>query len=379
MERIYLDHCATTPLDPEVMAAMMKYFGNVYGNPGSAHAFGREAREAVDNARCQVAALLGADPTEIVFTGGGTEADNLAVLGIAATGRGGKNHIVTSSIEHPAVLNACRYVETKGCNVTYLPVDDQGRVDPAAVEKAATDKTLLISIMHGNNETGVMEPLQAIGAVARAKGITLHTDAVQTVGKIPFDIQDVPVDCLSLAGHKLYGPKGVGALYVRRGTKINGISFGGGQEGGLRAGTENVPGIVGLGKACEIALRDMAVNMEHTRRLRDRLEQALKRCVPDIRVHAADAERLPHVLCVSFSGISGQDLVRALDDEGIAVSAGAACHAGEFHISHVLEAMHVPPADAVGTIRFSTGKGNTEGDVDRAADAVVRLALASRK
>ncbi|MDD5168729.1 MAG: cysteine desulfurase family protein [Syntrophales bacterium] len=380
MEAIYLDHCATTPLDPEVMGSMMRYFGNIYGNPGSNHAFGRLAKKAVDDSRRQVAALLGGvDPEEIIFTGGGTEADNLAVLGIAAAASPGKNHIVTSAVEHPAVMNACRHLETKRFSVTYLPVDGQGIIDPADVAAAITDKTRLISIMHGNNEVGVIEPLAAICALARERGVPVHTDAVQTAGKIPFDMEDLPVDCLSLAAHKIYGPKGMGALYVRRGTSISPRSFGGSQERGLRAGTENVPGIVGLGKACEIALRDMALQMDHTRALRDRLQSSLKKIVPEMRVNAGDAERLPHVLSVSFHGIAGESLVQALDREGIAVSAGAACHAGTTCISHVIEAMRVPRDYALGTVRFSVGKGNTAGDIERAIEVVSDAVSALRK
>ena len=379
MERIYLDHCATTPLDPEVMAVMMKHFGSVFGNPGSIHTFGREAQGAVEGARQQVAALLGATPEEVVLTGGGTEADNLAILGMAATAPVGKNHIVTSAVEHPAVEGACRYLAKKGFSVTALPVNAQGVVDPADVEAAITEHTLLISIMHGNNEVGVIEPLAAIGAIACEKGVLFHTDAVQTIGKIPFDVNDLSVDCLSVAGHKLYGPKGTGALYVRRGTRIEPLSFGGGQERGIRAGTENVPGIVGLGKACEIALRDMAGDMEHTRGLRDCLEKGLAGTVPDIRINASAADRLPHISSISFRGISGDALVRELDREGIAVSAGAACHSGGIQVSHVLAAMQVPRDFALGTIRFSTGKSNTDGDVDRTVETVARLVAALRR
>lgn len=379
MDTIYLDHCATTPLHPEIMAAMMKYFGNFYGNPGSAHAAGREAKKAIEQARLQVSRLLGAEPEEIVFTSGGTEADNLAVLGMAAAAPAGKNHIVTSSVEHPAVGHACRYLETQGFAVTYLPVDAQGLVDPAAVAEVLTEKTCLVSIIHGNNEIGVIEPLPAICAVARERGVLVHTDAVQTVGKIPFDLEDVPVDGLSLAGHKIYGPKGVGALYVRRGIPLNARSFGGGQEYGFRAGTENVSGIVGLGKACEIALREMAVQMDHTRVLRDLLERRLTDNVPDMIVHAAGVDRLPHVLSVSFRGISGEALVRELDRAGIAVSAGAACHAGGPHVSHVLEAMRVPGDYAPGTIRFSVGRGNQAGEIEQAAKTVQRLVADLRK
>ena len=358
---------------------MMKYFGNFFGNPGSAHAYGRTAKKAMEQARLQVSQLLGASPDEIIFTGGGTEADNLAVLGLAAAAPEGRNHIVTSSVEHPAVTNACRYLETKGFDVTYLPVDSCGRIDPADVAAAITEKTCLVSIIHGNNEVGVLEPLPAVCAVAQEKGVPVHTDAVQTVGKIPFDIQDVPVDCLSLAGHKIYGPKGVGALYVRRGVNIQACSFGGGQENGLRSGTENVPGIVGLGTACEIALREMAVQMDHAKVLRDFLEMKLVAAIPEMIVNAAGAERLPHVLSVSFRGLSGDALVRELDRMGIAASAGATCHAVGAQVSSVMEAMRVPADYALGTVRFSVGRGNQGQEIEEAVKIVGRLVTDLRK
>ncbi len=368
-----MDHCATTPLHPEAMTVMMKYYGNFFGNPGSTHSFGYKAKEAVDDARKQVACLLGAESSEIVFTSGGTEADNMAILGIAATAPEGRRHVVTSAIEHPAVLNACRYLEQHGFDVTYLPVDSQGLIDPENVAKAVTDETCLVSIMHGNNEVGVIEPLDVIVEIAHAKGALFHTDAVQTVGKIPLDLSETAIDCLSLSGHKLYGPKGTGALYVRWETVIQPVSFGGNQEGGLRSGTENVPGIVGLGKACEIALRDMAPQWDHTKALRDRLEEALTANLSMILINGAGVDRMPYVLSASFCGIKGDELVRELDQEGIAVSAGAACHAGVSHVSYVLSAMDVPENYSAGTVRFSVGRMNTTEEIDRVAETVIRL------
>ena len=373
MEKIYMDHCATTPLHPEVMAVMMKFYGNFFGNPGSVHSFGDTAKKAIEKARRQVAGLLGAEPSEIVFTSGGTEADNMAILGIAAAAPEERRHIVTSAIEHPAVLNACRYLEQRGYKVTYLPVDSQGVINPENVAKAVTDETCLVSIMHGNNEVGVIEALNAISEIVRAKGAFFHTDAVQTVGKIPLDLGDTAIDCLSLSGHKVYGPKGSGALYVRRGTVIKPLSFGGNQEGGLRSGTENVPGIVGLGKACEIALRDMAPQWDHTKTLRDRLEEALTANLSMIFINSAGVDRMPHVLSASIGGIRGDELVRELDREGIAVSAGAACHAGISHVSYVLSAMGIPEEYSIGTVRFSVGRMNTCEEIDRVAETVIRL------
>lgn len=371
MESIYLDHSATTPVDAEVLAAMMRYFANLYGNPSSIHRFGREAREAVEDARGKVARLLGADSGEIVFTGGGTEADNLAILGTAWGREDGKDEIVTSAIEHPAVLNTCRFLEARGFRVRYVAVDGHGLVDPEEVRKAMTDRTFLVSIMHGNNETGTLEPVSAIAALARERGILMHTDAVQTVGKIPYDVDDLTVDLLSVAGHKIHAPKGVGALYVRGGTSLHAVQFGGHQEEERRAGTENVPAIVGLGKACEIALRDMAVHLDRLAALRDRLEQAVLAAVEDVRINTNPVHRLPHILNVSFKGIKGDELVRELDSRGIAISAGAACGAGTVKISHVIEALGVPREWATGTVRFSLGKANTGEEIDRVSAAVV--------
>lgn len=372
MEPIYLDHSATTPIHPEVLAAMMSFFANHFGNPSSIHREGRFAREAVEGARVRVAALIGAAPAEIVFTGGGTEADNLAILGAAFAAKGGRNHLIASAIEHHAVENACRHLAGRGFAVTFLPVDGGGRVNPDDVRKAVTEKTFLVSIMHANNEIGTIQPLGEIGAVTRERGILLHTDAVQSVGKIPVSVDALGVDLLSLAGHKIYGPKGVGALYVRKGTELVPITFGGRQEGNLRNGTENVPGVVGLGKACEIAARDLAAQTIHLQGLRDLLETKIREEIPDVRVNG-HPERLPHLLSVSFAGMSGEALVRELDLRGIAVSAGSACTAGSTRISHVLAALGMEEALAVGTLRFSMGRDNTRDEILRTASILKKL------
>ncbi len=373
METIYLDHSATTPTDPEVLGAMMQYFANHYGNPSSIHRFGQEARRAVDEARGQVAALIGADPEEIVFTGGGTEADNMALMGTAFAGTPGRNHIITSAVEHHAMLNTCKYLETKGFTVTYLPVDSEGVVNPEDMQRAITGKTFLISIMHANNEIGTIEPLSEIAFMARKRGVIVHTDAVQSVGKIPVNVNDLGVDLLSLAGHKLYGPKGVGALYVRRNTPIRPILFGGHQESGRRTGTENVPGIAGLGKACEIAARDLPGQMDRLLALRKRLAMHITDKITDVRVNGHPFRSLPHILSISFRAITGDAIVRELDKRGIAASAGAACTAETIRLSHVLEAMQIPKDIAKGTVRFSLGKGNTETQIDHVAGVLPEI------
>ncbi|MFH1079880.1 MAG: cysteine desulfurase NifS [Pseudomonadota bacterium] len=373
MEAIYLDHSATTPTDPEVLGAMMRYFANHFGNPSSIHRFGQDAKRAVDEARGQVAALIGADPVEIVFTGGGTEADNMALMGTAFAETSGRNHIITSAIEHHAVLNTCKYMETKGFDVTYLPVDEQGLVDPEDVRGALTEKTLLVTIMHANNEIGTIEPLPEIAFMARERGVIVHTDAVQSVGKVPVNVNDLGVDLLSLTGHKLYGPKGTGVLYIRRNTPIQPILFGGHQEDGRRTGTENVPGIVGLGKACEIAARNLPGQMDRMLGLRKRLEMQIKENIADVRINGHPFRSLPHILSVSFCSIAGDAVVRELDKQGIAASAGAACAAGTIRPSHVLDAMQIPKDFANGTVRLSLGKGNTEEQIDHAAHVLPEI------
>jgi cysteine desulfurase len=365
MDAIYLDHSATTPVNPEVLGAMMRYFANNFGNPSSIHGFGSESRQAVEKAREQTAALIGADPGEVVFTGGGTEADNMALLGTARAFTSGRNHIITSAIEHHAVLNTCKYLESKGFIVTYLPVDDQGLVDPQDVQRAMTDRTLLVSIMHVNNEIGTIEPISEIAFTAHERGVIVHTDAVQSVGKIPVNVNDLGVDLLSLTGHKLYGPKGTGALYVRRDTPIAPIQFGGHQEGGRRSGTENVPGIVGLGKACEIAARDLPGQMDRMLDLKTRMMRHITEKIEGVCINCPTFRSLPHILSVSFRSVTGDAVVRELDRQGVAASAGAACTADSISLSHVLEALRVPREFAKGTVRFSFGKSNLPAQIDR--------------
>ncbi len=362
MEAIYLDHSATTPIDPEVLAAMMPCFAFRFGNPSSIHNLGIQAREAVIEARRRTASLIGADPSEIVFTAGGTEADNLALLGLAAK-QTVKDHIVTSSIEHPAVMETCRYLEGKGFRVTYLPVDTSGRIDPDEAIRAMDDRTFLVSVMHANNETGTLASLAEIGAAAKARGICMHTDALQTVGKMPVDVNSLRVDMLSLSGHKFHGPKGVGALYIREGIELTPLTFGGHQERGLRSGTENVPGIVGLGKACQIAERDMDFLTIHLKELRDGLESLIVEGFPDARVNGHPVMRVPHILSVSFPGISGDAIVREMSRRDVFLSAGSACMSDSASLSPVLGAMRLPSEWARGTVRFSIGKTNNEDEI----------------
>lgn len=373
MKQIYLDHSATTPVHSEVLEAMLPYFGDLFGNPSSIHSFGQDAKKAVDEARDKVASLINADPSEIVFTSGGTEADNLAVMGVAYAREGKKNHIITTCIEHHAVLNTCGYLEKKGFEVTYLPVNRYGLVNPHDVKRAITTETAIISIMHANNEIGTVEPIEEIGRIASENGISFHTDAVQTVGKIPVNVSALNVDLLSLSGHKIYGPKGIGALYIRKGTRITPILYGGHHEKDLRAGTENVPGIVGLGKACEIASRDLMSEMDHLRNLRDRLENGIMDKIDRIRLNGHPSQRLPHILNVSFENIEGEPLILNLDMKGIAVSAGSACTSDAMESSHVLKALGIPPDIALGSVRLSLGKENTEEEIDYVINALVEI------
>jgi cysteine desulfurase len=368
MRRIYLDYNATTPLDPDVVEAMLPYLQEHYGNPSSGHWFGVQAKAAVERAREQVAALLGADPSEIVFTSGGSESDNWAIKGIAEANRDRGDHIITSQIEHPAVLNTCRYLEGQGFRVTYLPVDGYGQVDPDDVARAITPRTILISIMHANNEVGTIQPIAAIGAIARERGIYFHTDAAQSVGKIPTDVEQLQVDLLTVAGHKLYAPKGVGALYVRRGTRIAPLIHGAGHEGGRRAGTENVAGVVGLGQACAIAAETIAGTVERLQALRDRLHEGLAVLVEGLHLNGHPMQRLPNTLNLSFEGLDGNTLLAALPE--IAASTGSACHAGTTEPSPVLTAMGVPPEIALGAVRFSLGKQNDREEIDWVVELV---------
>lgn len=372
---IYLDYNATTPVLPEVVEAMLPFLRERFGNPSSSHAYGSVARAAVEKARRQVAGLLGARPEEIVFTSGGTEANNAAILGAARALASRGRHVVTTAVEHPAVLEPCAVLAAEGWSVTRVPVDPEGRVDPAEVERALTPDTVLLSVMHANNEVGTVQPIGEIARLARERGILFHTDAAQSAGKIAVDVRSLGVDLLSLAGHKLYAPKGVGALYVRSGVDLPRFLHGAGQESGRRAGTENVLEIVGLGEACERAARDLETNARRFGAMRDRLWEALRRQGLDLRRHGA-ADGLPNTLSVGFGGVDASTLLAEVG-ERVAASAGAACHAAGVELSSVLEAMGVPMRYAMGTVRFSVGRGTTEADVDEAArivgEAVRRL------
>lgn len=370
MRKVYLDHSATTPVHPEVADLMLKYMVDVYGNPSSVHSFGRQGRKAVDEAREQVARLIGAEPKEIIFTSGGTEADNLAIRGVAAANKNKGNHIITSAIEHHAVLHTCEHLEKEGWEVTYLPVDADGLVNPEDVARAITDRTVLVTIMLANNEVGTIEPLAEISRITRARGVHLHTDAVQAVGNIPVNVNDLGVDLLSLSGHKLYGPKGIGALYIRQKTRISPIQYGGGHERRMRAGTENVPGIVGLGKAAELAMLELPERMQKTRALRDRLMDGLLGRIPDIRLNGHRTQRLPGNVNVSISYVEGESMLLKLDMAGIAASSGSACTSGSLEPSHVLLAMGLPHEVAHGSLRFTLGRQNTVEDVDYVLDTL---------
>ncbi len=364
---IYLDFNATTPVAPEVAGALQVYLTEEFGNPSSDYALGRRAREAVAQARGEVAALLGAAPEEIVFTSGATEANNTVLKGVARHFRAGQ--IITSAVEHPSVAGPCRYLATQGFEVTVLPVDGRGRLDPEAVRRALSSRTILISVMHANNETGALQPLAEIGALAREAGVWFHTDAAQSVGKIPVAVAEFQVDFLSLAGHKCYAPKGVGALYVRPGVSFTPLLHGGGQEGGRRSGTENVPYIVALGAACRLARERLPGDTQHLRGLRDLLHGRLRAGFPGLVLNGPEHERLPNTLNVSFPGLRGSDLLGGLPE--LAASLGAACHAGVESLSPVLTAMGVPSEVARGALRLSVGRPTTQEEVEAAAQLLL--------
>lgn len=367
MKRIYLDHNATTPVHPEVLEAMLPFFQGRFGNASSIHAFGREARVAIDQARETVAQPLNANPTEIYFTSGGTESNNLAIKGIALAMRDRGNHIITTSVEHHAVLHTCQFLETQGFEVTYLPVNRYGMVDPDEVEEAITDKTILVTVMHANNEVGTIQPIAEIGRITREKGVYFHTDAVQSVGKIAIDVEAMNIDLLSLSGHKIYGPKGIGAIYIRQGTEITPMTHGGAHERKRRAGTENVPGIVGLGKALEACAAEMDGEAERLRNLRDSLHELITDRIDGAHLNGHPVERLPGTLNLSFEGVEGEALILSLDLEGVAVSSGSACTSASLEPSHVLSAMDVSPVLAQSSIRFSLGRENNIDDVEYVA------------
>jgi len=370
MNRIYLDNAATTAVSPEVLEAMLPYFTQVYGNASSIHSTGRDARRAVEAARKQVAAAINAQPNEIYFTAGGSESDNWAIKGVAFAHKDKGNHIITSAIEHHAVLHTCQWLEKHGFEVTYLPVDEFGRVSVEDVEKAITDKTILITIMAANNEIGTLQPVEEIGRLAREKQILFHTDAVQAVGAVEVDVQKMNADLLSMSAHKFHGPKGVGALYIRRGVKIDTYLTGGAQERSKRAGTENLPGIVGMGKAIELATTDLAEKAARMTALRDKLISGILEAIPDVRLNGHPTLRLPNNCNVSVRYIEGEALLLRLDLAGIAGSSGSACTSGSLDPSHVLLAIGLPHEIAHGSLRLSLGNDTTDADVDYVLDTL---------
>jgi len=363
-KRIYVDHAATTPIRSEVLEEMMPYLTERFGNPSSIYSYGREAKKAIEEAREKVAKAIGADPLEIYFTGSGTEADNWAIIGTAFANRNKGNHIITSSVEHHAVLHTCEYLEKQGFSVTYLPVDEFGMVKLETLKKSINDRTILVTIMHANNEIGTIQPIKEIGEFLKEKDITFHTDAVQTVGKIPVNVKDLKVDMLSLSAHKIYGPKGIGALYIRKGIKIHPYIHGGAQERKRRAGTENVAGIVGLGKAIELAISNMEGQREYLTSLRDKLIKGIQEKIPYVRINGHPTQRLPHNVNMCFEFIEGESLLLNLDMKGICASSGSACTSGSLEPSHVLLAIGLPHEIAHGSLRLTLGKDNTQEDVD---------------
>jgi len=365
-----MDHSATTPVAAEVLEAMLPYFSQRFGNASSLHGFGREAKEALEESRQRVARLLHAHPGEIVFTSGGTESDNLALRGIAYKNRNSGRHIITSQIEHPAILETCHSLEREGFSVTYLPVNREGLIELSELERAIRPDTILISIMHANNEVGTIQPLEEVGRLAADRDIYLHTDAVQTVGKIPVDVEAMGADLLSLSAHKLYGPKGVGALYIRRGTKMQSLSTGGGHERNLRSGTENVAGIVGLARAADLAREEMAAEGQRLVQLRDRLAALVLERVKDAWVNGSMEKRLPGSLNFGFSYVEGESLLLYLDSKGIAVSTGSACSSHKLEPSHVLLALGLKPEECHGSLRITMGRSNNQEQVDYVAECI---------
>lgn len=361
---IYLDYNATTPIDPRVAEAMLPYLYSRFGNPSSSHAFGAEAREGVEQARRQTAVMLGCLPEEILFTSGGTESNNLALKGVAMANQERGRHLITSSIEHPAILEVCAYLEKNGFRVTYLPVDEFGRVNPVDVEKAITAETILISIMHANNEIGTVQPVEEISKIAHSHNIIMHTDAAQSIGKISVDVNKLGVDLLSVAGHKIYASKGIGALFIREGMLIQKQMHGANHERNLRAGTENVLEIVGLGKACELVTNGIDGFSEHLREMRDAFEQGILDRLPRVKINGHPVHRLPNTSSISFPDLKANLILAELTS--VAASAGAACHADRVDVSHVLKAIGLNKEFAMGTIRFSVGRMTTEEEIHQA-------------
>jgi cysteine desulfurase len=377
MKRIYLDHNATTPVHPEVLEAMLPYYQDKFGNPSSIHGFGREAKVALEESREKVAYLLGVSSSEIYFTSGGTESDNLAVKGVAFANRDKGRHIITSKIEHHAILESSKFLEKEGFAVTYLPVNSKGLVDPEDLRKALRNDTTLVTIMYVNNEVGSVQPLEDISRIVKDKGIYLHTDAVQALGKIPIDVHKLNVDMLSVSGHKIYGPKGVGAVYIRKGVRITPWSHGGHHERSRRAGTENVPGIVGFAKAVELVVGELEDQNRHLRNLTETFYRKLVDTIPDVILNGDLSSRAVNTLNLSFKGVEGESVILSLDLKSVAVASGSACTSGTLEPSHVLSAMGIAPEIAQGAIRFSFGRDNTMEDVEYVAgilpDIVNRL------
>lgn len=373
MKRVYLDYAATTPTHPEVVKAMLPYFTESFGNPSSIYSYGQEARGAIEEARRKVATLIGAHEDEIVFTSGGTEADNFAIKGTAFAHQSKRNHIITSTIEHHAVLETCHFLERRGFPVTYLPVDKYGLVDPTELREVITDNTALVSIMHANNEIGTIQPIKELAVIAREAGAYFHTDAVQTVGHIPVNINELGVDLLSMSAHKLYGPKGVGALYTRKGTRLVPFMHGGGQERNRRGSTENVPAIAGFGKAAEIAGQEMPEEAPRLTILRDRLIKRILEHISDTRLNGHPQKRLPNNVNVSISYVEGESMLLNLDLEAICASTGSACSSSSLEASHVLLALGLAHEQAHSSLRFTMGKWTTEEDVDRVMEILPQI------
>lgn len=367
---IYMDHSATSPVDPQVLKEMLPYFKENFGNASTLYSLGREARTAMEKARKQVASLIGANPDEIYITSGGTESDNIAIKGTVNRLQNQGHHIITSAIEHPAVEETCKYLEKNGFEVTYLPVGAEGIVKVADVEAAIRKETILITVMHANNEIGTIQPIAKIGELANEKGIYFHTDAVQTVGKIPVDVNELKVDMLSISAHKLYGPKGIGALYIRKGTRLDPLLHGGGHERGIRPGTENISGVVGLGKACQLAEENLEVSMKQISNLRDKLIEGVLEQIDQSYLNGHPTQRLPNNANFRFSSIEGESLVLQLDAKGIASSTGSACSSKKLEPSHVLMAIGLKEVDAHGSLRLSLGKENTEEEIDYVIESI---------
>ena len=370
MPRIYMDHSATTPVDPEVIEAMLPYLSDHFGNPSSIHAYGRDVKVALEDARETVAGFINADAGEIVFTSGGTESDNMAITGAALFHKVKGRHIITSRIEHHAVLHTCQYLEKQGFSVTYLAPDSSGMISAASVDAAIRDDTILITIMHANNEVGTINPVMDIGALARQRNILFHTDAVQTFGKYRMNMKDMPVDLMSFSGHKIYGPKGIGGLFIRKGVQLEPAAYGGSHERNRRAGTENIPGIIGMARAVQVCDRDLEKNHQHMVTLGQQMRRAVIDSIPKANLNGHTEKRLPGLMNISFYGIEGESLLLSLDMKGIAASSGSACTSGSVEPSHVLLAMNVKPELAQSSIRFSLGRTNSEEDITQLSEVL---------